>query len=222
MSTDEQSPDDAGSARYSRGEVAYLLGLTREDAVLADALPRSSANLNGNESSASVLAFDDTFVSTLARWSEVNEARRRVIARRLLDQGVDEQTVAQELAVAYLRGIGVTSQAAAEMLGLHHMKTYRRFVGLIRDVLAELGGEAPPVPDRLDAPPPACLKCGERPRIRSVKKVRRLVDGRRQRVVIDRQTSLCAVCLAAVKPPAPDEARGTLRELRSGTTEPTT
>ncbi|MGK2937866.1 MAG: hypothetical protein ACSLFR_08705 [Solirubrobacteraceae bacterium] len=184
--------------------------------MLADALPRSSADLNGNESSASVLAFDDTFVPTLARWSEVHAARQRVVTRILVDDGLDDAEIVEQLTIAILRSWGVPGPEVGQLVGMDRFVAERRYKGIVRDVLAELGGEAPPVPDRLDAPPAACLKCGQRPRIRSVKKVRVLVDGRRQRVVIDRQTSLCGVCLAAVKPPAPQEQRGTLRALRSG------
>lgn len=215
--TDEQSPGAARSATYTRGEVAYLLGLTREDALLAEALPPSSANLNGNESSASRLAYDDTALSTLVRWSEVHQARRRVIAHRLAQDGADEKEIASQLTIAVLRSWGLTGADVAEVVGLDRFAAERRFNGLLRSVVEELGGEAGTPPTRLDAPPPACLKCGQRPRIRSRTKVRRKVDGRRQRVVIERQTSLCAVCLDGAGPPAPTEERGTLRELHYDT-----
>lgn len=215
MSIHEQSPGAAGSATYTRGEVAYLMGLSREDAVLADAVPRSSANLNGSESSAAVLAYDDTALSTLVRWSEVHQARRRVIADRLAQDGADDDEIASQLTIAVLRSWGLTGADVAEVVGLDRFASERRFKGLIRSVLEELGGEAGTPPTRLDAPPPACLKCGRRPRIRSSQKKRVEVDGRRTTVKVERQTSLCAVCLEEARPAAPSEERGTLRELRA-------
>lgn len=204
------------SAVYTRGEVAFLLGLTREDAILADAVPRSSANLSGNESSAAMLGYDETSLSTLVRWTEVQQARRRVIARRLAGDGMAPQEMHEQLTIVVLRSWGLTGPEIADLVGLDRFSAERRFKGLVRDVLAELGGEAEPPPDRLDAPPPACLRCGVRPRVRSREAVRRLVDGVRRRITIERQTSLCARCLADARSVRDGEARGSLRELREG------
>lgn len=211
--------DEHGSASYTRGEVAWLLGLSREDAVLSDAVPRSSANLNGNETSASLAAYDETLVSTVVRWSEVHGARRRVIARRLADDGLDADEVRGQLVIAVLRSWGLTGPEVAEVVGMDRFVAERRFRGLIGAVLEELGGEAPAIPMRLDAPAPACLRCGSAPRVRSSMKVRRIVDGRRRRVTIERQTSLCAACLEEASAPGPTEVRGSLRDLRTATGE---
>lgn len=211
--------DEHGSATYTRGEVIFLFGISREDALLADAVPKSSANLSGNESSAAIAAYDTVHVSTLARWTEVHQARRRVIARFLAEDGADRREVLLQLVITVLRSWGLNGPEVAEIVGMDRFRAARRFTALLAAVLDELGGEAPELPDRLDAPVPACLRCGRAPRIRSQEHVRRLVDGARRRVTIDRQTSLCATCLEQASPVRTTEARGSLRELRARESE---
>lgn len=89
------------------------------------------------------------------------------------------------------------AQAVGELLGVGEVTAHRRFTGLLADVLAELGGEAPPAADRLDAPPSACLRCGRAPRVRTSTTRRVKSGGRRHTETIERLTSLCTGCLAA-------------------------
>lgn len=203
------------SAAYTRGEVTFLLGITRDDALISEAMPRSCANFSGNESSAAVLAYDDVQLSALVRWDEVHAARRRVIARRLQEEGVPRGEIVRQLTIAVLRSWGVGGPEAAAMLGMDRFVADRRFRGLIGEILDELGGEVADGPERLDAPVPACMRCGQAPRVRSRVEVRRLVDGVRRRRVLERQTSLCAGCLAEASIRRPTgEVVGTLRDLR--------
>lgn len=202
---------------YTRGEVAWLLGLTREEAVLEDACqPDSLAHLADEDASDSHTATQEWDpIMTVARWSDVHDARTRVLAHQLLNDGVEPVVVHQEIVIVTLTSWGVTGPEVAAVVGLDRFTTRRRFTGLLRYILDELGGEyehaAPMLARRADA----CMKCGVHPRIRTEHKVRRLVDGTRRRVTIERQTSLCLQCLEeAPRRPKKAERVGTLRELR--------
>lgn len=201
---------------YTRGEVAWLLGLTREEALLEDACqPDSLAHLADEDASDSHTATQEWDpVMTVARWSDVHTARTRVLAGRLLEDGVEPVAVQQELVIVTLTTWGLTGPEVAAIVGVDRFTARRRFSGLLRYILDELGGEQEPDGQMLARRADACLKCGVRPRIRSQQKVRRLVDGMRRRITIERQTSLCLECLQEARDPAATERRGTMRALR--------
>lgn len=208
---------------YTRNEVAWLLGLTREEAILEDASQPDSlahlTDLDARDVRGDGLQEWDP-VMTVARWSDVHTARTRVLAGRLLADGLEPREVHEELVIVTLTTWGVTGPEVAALVGLDRFTARRRFTGLLRYILDELGGEHEHDVPMLARGADACLRCGANPRIRSQQKVRRLVDGQRRRITIERQTSLCSPCLAEAIERNPKLRRriaqrtGTMRELR--------
>lgn len=200
---------------YTRGEVAWLLSLTREEAVQQDACQSDSlAHLADEDASDSHTATHEWDpVMTIARWNDVHRARQRAIARLMLDDGLPPATVHEELVIVTLRSWGLTEREVADLVGVDRFAARRQFGGMLARVLDELGGEKIADEQMLARGHDACMKCGVGPRLRSATKARRTVEGRRTTVVIERQTSLCAVCL--VTAPRRRERRGTMRELRA-------
>lgn len=207
---------------YTRGEVAWLLGLTREEAILEDACqPDSLAHLSDEDASDSHTATQEWDpVMTVARWSDVHHARTRVLARRLLDDGLEPRVVHEELVIVTLTTWGVAGPEVAALVGLDRFSARRRFTGLLRYILDELGGEKEHDAAMLARAADACLRCGRDERIRSQQKVRKLVDGQRRRVTVEYQTSLCRGCLTEALQRDPKLRKrivqrvGTMRELR--------
>lgn len=210
---------------YTRGEVAWLLGLTREEAILQDACQADSlAHLADEDASDSHTATQEWDpVMTVARWDDVHRARTRVLAQRLLDDGLSVDEVRMELVIAYLRAWGIGEYDVARLVGIDRYAARRRFSGLLRYVLDELGGEKARDEAMLERRADACMRCAARPRIRWEKKVRKMVDGRKTTVRVERQTSLCAECLLQAPPMRGSAKRpgttgkggrmGTMREL---------
>ncbi|UUY01944.1 hypothetical protein LRS13_14580 [Svornostia abyssi] len=200
------------------------MSLTREEAILYDAgrVVDTSEVIAENAQagvklspSAGAEEWDPVF--TIARWIDVHGARNRVVARRLLTDGVDPREVHLELVIVTLRSWGIADAKIAEALHVSESFSYRRFRGVVGDVLIELGGERAPDALMLERPADACLLCGQNPRARSARKVRVKRNGRRETVWKERQTSLCAQCLESVDI-RKREVRGTMRELRRITT----
>lgn len=94
---------------YSVGEVVWLLALSRKDAI-AEGLG------------------DATRVPTLALWSEVRAARRRLGGQR------------RDTAAAWLLAQGHSQGEVAEQLGMSQQTVSRRFRASIEQLVDELNG----------------------------------------------------------------------------------
>lgn len=116
---------------YSRSEVAWLLGLSREEAEDLDAMPGSSWG------GAPAVAGEGGLPVTVLR-HEVQAAATRV-ARRAAG---GERAAALTIAVLALRGRGWSLRAVAVELGVSHSMVDRRFRAGLDDVLEELGKPA--------------------------------------------------------------------------------
>jgi len=181
--------------RYSKGEVAYLLALERWDAIEDDASqPDSCALLNpdGPLSGTTHVEWDPIF--TIARWHDVQRARRAVIARRMRVDDVELAVIVFEQRVLQLRALGLSEREVGELLGVDRLFARRRFGAAIADVLEELGGEA--LDEERLSTVPACMVCAERPRARLAEQ-RRKVRGGWKILKPERLSSLCAECTPA-------------------------
>lgn len=167
-------------AAYTPGEVVWLLQMDREQAISYDAYPRSScADLSEDpHGSGSSDGDDELFV--IARWWDVMRASARITT--------DKQT--GEIAV--LRARGYTEEEVGRMLGLSQPTVHRRFRASLKELLLVLGE----FHDDLERESriPACLTCGQRPRVR-LAAIKRRVKGGWRTVQEERQAGVCAVCL---------------------------
>jgi hypothetical protein len=161
-------------ADYTAGEVAWLLSLTRTDAIEHDA---PSSHLGQPDGAGE----GGHRIPTLARWAEVHGVKRRVVCRR------------RDALAAELVARGYTQPEVAELLDSSQPTIHRRFKASVRDILAELGGEADDVADA-PARPSMCLRCGVRPRAR-VAPIYLKVRGQAPRQVSpERELGVCALC----------------------------
>lgn len=175
-------------AHYSPGEIAWLLSLTYEEAVSADASPVSSTGqLSGDGTSGSA---DGPQVPVIARWNDVRRARQ--IVREKRDQEILE-----------LRVAGETEQEVAAKVGLSQQTVSRRFRASLRDILDELGG--PASPEEVESRLSLCLECGDRPRARARARYRRVRGKGLVEIAEERQLALCEQCLPADHPPLVSE-----------------
>ncbi|HVW16718.1 MAG TPA: hypothetical protein VHB30_00585 [Solirubrobacteraceae bacterium] len=177
------------SGDYTRGEVAYLLSLSLEDARVEDEGVRSFlGNLTSGGPSTS--ASDGSGrLPTVARWHDVHGALARVKARR---SGAVRASAAVAVGLAVR---GVSERAIAAAIGVSQSSAHRYIRRTLDEVLDELGGEAQP-PRGFDQDSPACLKCGVHARA-ILKPVERHVYGVGKRVVRRaRQSGLCVACMA--------------------------
>lgn len=131
---------------YTRGEVAWLLGLTREEAIQQDACQSDSlahlADKDASDFHTATQEWDP--VLTIARWNDVHRARTRVLATRLVADGVDPADVWVELIITTLTAWGVPGPEVARLVGVDRFIARRKFTGLLRYILDELGGEKEP------------------------------------------------------------------------------
>lgn len=178
--------------RYTKGEVAYLLGLERRHAIGDDvSQPDSCALLNPDGPMAGTTHSELDPVFTIARWQDVQRARRAIIARRMEHEGLTAEAVALEQLILYLRAAGFSEREVGEALGIHNLMARRRFGAAIADVLEELGGEASET--ERTSTVPACMVCARRPRAR-LRAERRKARGGAKIIKPERLSSLCVEC----------------------------
>jgi hypothetical protein len=161
----------AGEAHYTRSEVIWLLGMARQHAIDADA---SAPSFLGNVSAEGPQpggAGEDQ-LPVIARWHDVQRAKRRVLAR------LSVAGARQELIIR-LRATGYSEEVAARIVSVSRSSARRGQASMIDAVLAELGGEAP---ERRGQRAPMCAKCHTRPAAKS-------------RLLPPRQLSLCEGCI---------------------------
>lgn len=180
--------------RYTRGEVLYLLSLTRGDAIeddegYVDSCARFSAD--GNLASTTHAEWDP--LMTIARWNDVHGARARVIAQRMEAASCNPREIQFETVILILRARGHTEEEIAERTGLHRLAARRRFTAATNAILEELGGEVLVDEDDMPSTVPACMRCARRPRAR-VQERRRRIRGGSRILAPERLSSLCVQC----------------------------
>jgi hypothetical protein len=165
---------------YSEGEVAWLMSISRRDAIGFDAYPRSQVARFSPGGHAHT-AVDPTIspVPTIARWHDVRAARERVV------------TDHRDRILIFLRTLEFTEREVAEFFELSKSAIHQRFRARFDDILAVLGGAATP-PERTSQVS-ACMRCGERPRVRVAAR-RRRVRGGWFTIAPERLGSLCWEC----------------------------
>jgi hypothetical protein len=176
---------------YTRGEVVYLSSLSRREAIDEDASqPDSLARTSPDGPGAPTAHEDWDPVFAVARWHDVQAARRRVVERKMAAAGADPRAIRLELVILELRVRGWTERAIAEHTGLQALAVRRRFTAGIADILDELGGEL--AAETVTSSPSACMHCGVRPRVR-IERKRRIVlpGGGRTTVREQRLSTLC-------------------------------
>lgn len=164
---------------YTRGEVVFLLSLSRDQAIDMDAHPRDScAGLSDDHESGG--GDDDSGVMVIARWLDVQRAKKAIVRDK------------ESLAILQLRAGGFGERELGRLMGTGQMAVRRRAHATVTEILEHLGGatwETDP-DSRVDA----CLACGSAPRIR-LAAVRRRVRGGWVEVLPERQSSVCTACL---------------------------
>lgn len=174
----------AAGGHYTRDEVVWLLGMSRDEALEHDCSSPSFVATFAAEGLGAASAGDDEGLFRIALWWEIHNARRWVLNHGLVS--------APAVQVARLRAQGFTEQAAADVVGIDRNASRRYFERVVDAILDRLGGAAP---QRCSPPVPTCAKCGQRPAVKS-RDVRRRLHGQGLVVVKPaRQLSLCAGCI---------------------------
>lgn len=171
------------SGGYSRNEVAFLLSLSHEEAVERTFPVGSSLRKLSDESEGYGFCAEDHDVPLIARWAEVDRAKRRIIANK------------ESIALMQLRLQGYTDEEVAGMLGLGRRTVGRRWRATFAEILESLGGEAESIVlalDHIDL----CLKCGHNPRGRVVRRTRLWINDAWRWKTVERSSSICTPCLA--------------------------
>ncbi len=176
-----------GGDAYTAGEVVWLLSLTPEEVELEDVPGSILGQPDGGGEG------DGHRIPTVARWSEVQRARERVIRRKARADAGRREVEALELVAR-----GYTQQEAAAIAETSQPTVSRRVRTGLREILAELGGEAAG-PAETTSHLELCLACGERPRAR-VPAVRRKRPGMEPlELRPERPIGLCVRCASAVE-----------------------
>ena len=161
---------------YTRQEVVWLLGISREQAIEYDASQRDSlAGLTTNGPSTHQAG--DGELPAIVRWHDIQAARRRIT------DGKHAQYVLEHACQ------GESTREIARAVGVSHMTVHRRFKASLDELLAELGADS--VDEALSILP-TCLigGCGG-PRVR-LEPVLRRVKGGWKTVLPERVASVCA------------------------------
>lgn len=169
-----------GMTTYTRGEVIWLLSLSRDDAVDLDATPPDSCSHLRGSGDAAAPETDDDRLPVVARWLDVQRARGAILA--------DKRSVAS----LQLYASGFSDREVANMLGQDRMAVRRKWRATVDEILEFLGGVVEPDPalSHLDL----CLRCGQNVRVRlGAVKVR--VRGGWRIDQPERQASVCRACL---------------------------
>lgn len=158
-----QPPPQVGGG-YTRSEVAWLLGLDREEAIDFDAVPRDS--LRQAEESLAGNAEETLFA--IARWHDVHAARRAITRDNVIRE------------VMKLRANHFTEHEIAVMVGLTRSTVRRRYIATLDQLLAHLGEQVDP--PRFSTVP-TCIACGKavRARLAAIDMERWTCMGRRVR-----------------------------------------
>jgi DNA-binding NtrC family response regulator len=115
---------------YSAGEVRWLLAMRRDEAIEADQPPSFLSQPDGGGDAASRLP-------TIARWADVQRARRVVMNRRRA--GAQAREADEALAAAKLTAMGATEREVADRLDLAQRTINRRLRSFVDEVLEVLG-----------------------------------------------------------------------------------
>lgn len=165
---------------YTRGEVLQLHGMSHQQAIDADAVPRDSCAGLSKDSHPTPGDLEDRPVPVIARWTDVKRAEARVASDR------------DALAILQLRASGFSEREISRLSGRERVAVRRSFHATIAEILVELGEgrEEPLQLSRQDA----CLRCGIYPRVR-LAAVNRRVRGGWKEIRAERQASVCHVCI---------------------------
>lgn len=166
---------------YSRNEVAFLLSLTHDEAIEHAVQLQSSLGKLSEEGHQSFEP-DGSDVPFIARWAEVNRARERIVKHK------------NDLALLQLRLQDYKEKEISVILNMNVRTAGRRWRATLLEIMEALGGEKSgtimPL-DHIDL----CLKCGEYPRTRTVKRTRVWINEKWRWRKTDRPSSMCAHCL---------------------------
>lgn len=166
---------------YSRNEVAFLLSLTHEEAIEYASQVQSSLGKLSEEGH-QTFEPDGSDVPFIARWAEVNNAREKILKHK------------KDLDILHLRLQTYSENDIAILANMNVRTIGRRWRATLLEIMDFLGGERDPkeMPmDHIDL----CLKCGEYPRGRTVKRTRVWVNEKWRWRETDRPSSMCAHCL---------------------------
>jgi hypothetical protein len=176
-------------AGYSRHEIAFLLSLSHEEAIEQTHPVVSSLRKLSDESEGHGFCAGDRDVPLIARWAEVDRAKRRVAQNK------------ESIALTQLRLQGYTDEEVAGMLGLGRRTVGRRWRATLQEILELLGGETDGVElalDHIDR----CLRCGENPRARTTRRTRLWLNKRWRWKTIEVPSSMCRECLSGAQEPS--------------------
>lgn len=165
------------------GEVVWLLGLSRHQAIEEDAPGSSLGHLDGGGG-------EHHGIPTVARWSEVHAAKSRLVARARNRARAALDTFAMEL-----RGRGYTESEVADLVGSSQQSVNRHFKIGLRELLDELEVDpfdTSPAMSRISM----CLRCGVRPRARRAAVFQKVPGSPPREVQPERHLSVCARCVA--------------------------
>jgi hypothetical protein len=173
---------------YTRNDVAFLLSLSHEEAIEQTFPVGSSLRKLSDETGAHGFCAEDHEVPLIARWAEVNAAKHRIIASK------------ENIALMQLRLQGYTDEEVAGVLGLGRRTVGRRWRATLQEILEALGGEVEGTAlalDHIDL----CLRCGERPRGRVMRRARIWVNNSWRWKIVERPSSMCNACLNGTAAP---------------------
>ena len=173
-------------ARYTRGEVLFLLSLSHDQALELDATPADSCSqLTGKDEPGkgkSKSKSAEVSLPVVVRWADVQRAKRQLVAHK------------EGLALVQLRAAGYSESELARLTGRDRLAVRRKWRVTVDEIIDQLGGPEPAdtgVTSRVSA----CIRCGEKPRVR-LGAVKRRVRGGWKVVQEERQASVCEDCLA--------------------------
>jgi Homeodomain-like domain len=173
----------SNSGGYTRNEIAFLLSLQTHDEALEHAVKlASSLGKLANESSSAGFCPDENDVPFIAMWAEVHAAKNRIVANK------------EHLAITQLHLQGYSDEEIATAVGVGRVTIWRRRRATLQEILDMLGGEAEPLMplDHIDL----CLMCGQRPRARVMRRMRRWTGSRWKVKTVERPSSSCEACVA--------------------------
>lgn len=173
------------SAGYTRPQIAFLLSLSHEEAIEATFPVGSSLRKLSDETDYHGFCAEDSDVPLIARWTEVDQARKRVSRNK------------EHIALAQMRLQGYSDEEVAARLGLSRRTVGRRWRATLQEVLELLGGESEGTVFALDHID-LCLRCGEQPRSRTTRRTRRWTSNGWRWKTIEAPSSMCSECLAGV------------------------
>lgn len=166
---------------YTRGEVVWLLSLTREQAIDMDATQRDSCAGLADDTDLLGGTGEPSQLPTIARWHDVQRAKREVVRAK------------EGLASLQLRAHGYSERELAKLFNRDRLALRRRWHASIEEIIERLGGVGfeEPALSHIDL----CLHCGKQPRA-YLGAVTIKVKGGRRTVQAARYASVCSSCLS--------------------------